>query len=226
MIVGFGKLAKAIIHVLPTDEKIYVFSRKKTKVEAYREVDSRVQWLDPNHFTKEKEVWLLLPPDEIPKFMEKYIHAFHRSATFYYCATKGSSSDIKHIVTPTQHVVPVKFITQGDQLMKDNRGMAAIPNANKAYIKRLDEWFGDSMEIVIGEEKDVLHLNKTATAKAIQLIMDFQEEMKRVGIPSKMVDHAVKQIVPGVIESYLNNSLGGFAKQVVAERRNKNSESR
>ncbi|MCD8509969.1 MAG: hypothetical protein LRY73_08955 [Bacillus sp. (in: Bacteria)] len=222
MIVGFGNLAKSIIHILPQSFSISVYSRTKSKVVEASEVDQRIQWIDPSAFHSEKEVWLMLPREEIPVFLKSNISNFQQGTIFYYCATKGFSKEIKPIVGSLGEVVPVKFIIQADQLMKDKKGMAAIPNSQKHYKKKVEDWLGNGMEIVIGEEEDILFLNKATTEKAINLIMDLQDEMGKKGIPSRLVEHAAKQIVPGVITSYLNNSLGGFGKGIVEERRKRN----
>lgn len=225
MIVGFGSLAKAIIQFLPPDSLIPVYSRTKSKVVEESKVDNRIQWTNASAFKNENEVWLMLPREEISVFLKSNLKYFQQGTTFYYCATKGSAKEIEPFVGSIGEIVPVKFITQADQLIKDKKGMAAIPQAQIQYKKKLEEWFGNGMEIVIAEEEEVLFLNKTTTEKAINLIMELQEEMGKKGIPSRLVEHAAKQIVPGVIESYINDSLGGFGKAIVDERR-KRSEGR
>jgi hypothetical protein len=119
--------------------------------------------------------------------------------------------------------VPVKFITEAGQLKKDGKGMAALPSAYCGWKERLAEMFGETMEIVISEEKDVLQLNKSATEKAVLAAEELRDEMKELGLPEKLINHASRQLIPGVINSYVEGRLGGFGQQVIKERRgNKN----
>ncbi|MDG5787738.1 hypothetical protein QA612_09525 [Evansella sp. AB-P1] len=220
MIVGYGRLAKAIIEVLPNHRKVKVFSRSKKKVLEMLKDNRKASWISPSDFSKEKDVWLMLPADEIPKFLDNYRHLLHPRATIYYCATKGKAKEIIHKVYDNQKVVPVKFITEANQLIIDKKGIAAIPETYKEHISIVEEWFERSIEIVIASEEDVFLLNKAATQKAIELVFTFKKDMLQIGLSEKLIEHAIRQIVPGVIQSYYNGMLGGFGQQVMNEKEN------
>ena len=226
MIVGFGRLAQALIDVLPSEYSINIFSRTKERVIEKAADNPRIGWISPEKFNLEKEVWLLLPAEAIPDFIKTYSDFFNPDTTFFYCATKGMSREIKSLITASQKLVPVKFITEAKQLSRDKRGMAAIPLEFLEYKEQLQYWFKNSMEVVIAEEEDVLLLNKTTTTIAIELMESLNEELKESRLSDKLINHAAQQIVPGVIQSYIEGRLGGFGEQVLKERNERRHENR
>lgn len=223
MYAGFGRLASALVEISRADVPVRVHSRTKEKVVEASKAERRITWIDPKDFSSEKEVWLFLPADAVPDFLEENQTYFHPETVFFYCATKGMSADIAPLLKDKQQLVPVKFITEAGQLKKDGKGMAALPSAYCGWKERLAEMFGETMEIVISEEKDVLQLNKSATEKAVLAAEELRDEMKELGLPEKLINHASRQLIPGVINSYVEGRLGGFGQQVIKERRgNKN----
>ncbi|MBU9721060.1 MULTISPECIES: hypothetical protein [Bacillaceae] len=218
LFIGYGSLAQALVEQVH-NEKIHVFSRSKEKVLEKIIDNSNISWIAPENFKYEKEVWLLLPADGVKPFIEKYKTYFSKETVFYLAATKLMASDIRELVLNSQTVVPVKFITQGEQLKKDRQGLAAVPEEYKSYIKNIETLFKGNIEIINANESDVLYMNREATRMAITLAEEFKREMKGKGFNEKMIDQAVRQIVPGVINAYLDGNLGTFGKQIVAERR-------
>ncbi|MFA9559086.1 hypothetical protein ACERII_17385 [Evansella sp. AB-rgal1] len=214
LFIGYGRLAQAITDILPKDTTIQIYSRTKKDLS-----QPHVSWLEPSKFHLEKQVWLFLPADVIPDFLKKHVNYFHRETTFFYCATKGRALEVKDLVIPTQTVIPIKFITQADQLRKDKMGMAALPRLFEKTKPAIEKLFGESLQIVIAEEEDVHHLNKQATQKAIDIIVELEKEMNDRGISKELVEHAAKQIIPGVITAYYQGTLGAFAKQEIVKRR-------
>ncbi|UCZ52340.1 hypothetical protein LGQ02_16040 [Bacillus shivajii] len=216
LFIGYGKLTKSLVELLD-DRKITIFSRTKEKVLEGIKEHSHIQWRSPNSFHKEREVWLLLPNDQVRPFLEKYDRFFHEETIFYFCATKGRLGDYEHLLSEKQKMIPVKFITEARQLKKDKKGLAAIPYHCSDYEVTLQKWFGKRIEVVFAEEEQVFFINQTATRKAIELMEEMRYELVNQGISQKLIDHAGLQIVPGVIRSYLEDQLGGFGKQVVEE---------
>lgn len=219
MYAGFGRLASALVEINRSNVPVRVYSRTKEKVVEASEADRRITWIDPQDFSAEKEVWLFLPADAVPEFLKENQPYFHPETVFFYCATKGISADIAPLLQDKQQVVPVKFITEAGQLKKDGKGMAALPQEYSSWKGRLAETFGETMEIVIAEEKEVLSLNKAATEKAVIAAEELRNEMKERGLPEKLINHASRQLIPGVINSYVEGRLGGFGQQVIKERR-------
>ncbi|MBU9713745.1 hypothetical protein [Evansella tamaricis] len=225
MIVGFGRFAKAILELLPEEKSIGVFSRSKEKVLKNIKGNLRISWISPEFFYKEKEVWLLLPAESIEPFLQNYASFFSEETVFFLCATKKMAKDIEYLLENNQKVIPVKFITQADELKIEKRGMVAVPPAHLNYQSKIKDIFGGSLKIVAAKEEDVLHLNLEATRKGVELVEDLRKDMGELGIPKEMVDQAAQQIIPGVIRGYIRGDLGGFAKQIVEDRRKKEDES-
>ncbi|WP_142303628.1 hypothetical protein [Evansella halocellulosilytica] len=216
LFIGFGKLAKTLAMLLK-DKDIHVFSRTKEKViDDINEFD-HLHWAEPESFNYKREVWLLLPLEQINRFFESYHRYFHEDTIFYFCVTKGRVHDYQGWLTKQQKMVPVKFVTEARQLLKDKKGMAAIPKAYSHYQVQLQQWFGNCMDVVIAEEEQVYTVNKAATKKAIELLVELRNDLKKEQIPNSLIDHASQQIILGVIDSYLKGDLGGFGKQVVNE---------
>ncbi|ADU31546.1 hypothetical protein [Evansella cellulosilytica] len=217
MFVGYGQLAKAMIEILPNDQIIQVFSRSKEAIlQSKRE---NIKWIGRENFYEEKEVWLFLPEKAIPRFLQEHVEDLHPHAKIYYCATKGKAKDVQSLIKRTQSIIPVKFITQATQLMKDRKGLAGIPRANVGEMESIRTFFKGAIDIVRAEEEEVYFVNKIATKIAIEAICEFEEELNNRDISQEIIEHAGKQMIPGVIHAYLHNKLGGFGQQVLKERK-------
>ncbi|PYZ97132.1 hypothetical protein CR205_00580 [Alteribacter lacisalsi] len=212
--IGFGSLAKAVRQFVPREKKIRVYSRTKQDLSNYE----NTEWCSPESFHKETTFVLFLPKQGIRSFMEDFNDTFSKGTTFYYTATGMMKKDIDSLLPPGTKVVPWKWVTQADELARSGKALAVTESEEEAA--RLGELFGKKIRTLAGKEEDVLTVNKTVTKAAIETAIRLRRELDAQGIDREIIEHAVRQIIPGVIRAYQDGKLGGFGKQAAKELEN------
>ncbi|MBM7096368.1 hypothetical protein JSY36_11495 [Bacillus sp. H-16] len=215
--IGFGKLAQAVLHLIPEDRQVRVFSRTKEKVVEACQGDSRITWIEREDFVEHKDIWLFLPKDEVASFIKENKSFFHPQTSIYVTATAVMRKDIESLLPERGNAVPCKFVTQADQLRKDKEGLVIVDSADTDDAEAVKQFLGDRFSVLEGAEEGVLSVNKAATKAAIEAVTTLEKDLRKQGIDEKMIRHAASQIIPGVIRAYLDGELGGFGKQVIKE---------
>ncbi len=217
IIIGFGKLAQSVVSLLPIDQPIHVYSRTKEKVIAASKENPKINWIDLEDVHNARNIWLFLPQGEIEHFLVNHRHFFSSKTILHYTATSLTKADIQQWLPDEVEAVPCKFVTQADQLRKDGFGLAAVDPSAQKYTDEVTRFLGSNFTIVLAPEQDVLAVNKTATKQGIEAVIKLKRELKKKQIDDVLITNAAKQIIPGVIHSYLNDNLGGFGQKAVKE---------
>ncbi|MCT8137270.1 hypothetical protein H1D32_05630 [Anaerobacillus sp. CMMVII] len=121
LVVGIGKLAQSILKLNSYQEKIYVYSRTKTKVDEIE--DERVSYIGKDEFHKASHVFLMLPASEIVPFLESNHSYFKEDVIFYSFATALLTKDVSTI----RNVIPCKLAGHAKQMVEDQSGLFVVP---------------------------------------------------------------------------------------------------
>ncbi|TMW71784.1 hypothetical protein [Alteribacter natronophilus] len=213
-LIGLGSLARAVYKLLPKDRTFHGYTRTKKTIEAF----PGLYWRDPQTFNHEDTFILFLPGNEIGSFFNRYYDRFKEGTTFYYTATALLKEDVEPYLPRGTKAVPWKWVTQADALAAQGNGLAVTESEEEA--ERLGSLFGDLIRTLPGKEEDVLTVNKEATWAAIRAVVQLKKDLRSKGIQDDLIDQAASQILPGVIDAYLDGKLGGFGKQAAKELEN------
>ena len=73
------------------------------------------------------------------------------------------------------------------------------------------------MNVVAGDYTLVKDINTLATKTALVAALSLEKELTAQGLAPEIIKAAVGGLMPGVLISYSNDTLGGFAREIVKQ---------
>lgn len=219
MIVGSGRLASMLVTVLKENQQTYLFGRNERTVQGLIDQYPFLKKADTSSFAKSKEVFLCLPPHAYEPFLSTYQTFFLQDVNFYHMATAISEKEVKELVKE-RNVIPLKLAGHAAVVKKEKRGLFVVPQMWKDEGEQIKKWF-PTMKFVAAREEEVLKANQLGTEAAVAMVLQLQSALAENKINQEIVKYTLSQTVPGVIEAYQTNDLGGFARKVVEQLKQK-----
>ncbi|MBU8905265.1 NAD(P)-binding domain-containing protein [Desertibacillus haloalkaliphilus] len=216
LFIGFGELAKALISLTSSNEKIYVFSRSTEKIVEAQKQDQRIVQVTEDQLHQVSHAFITLPSTAYEPFFTSYGHLFTDDTVFYHCATALMVEDIEAFISHGS-VVPFKCVGQAAQIRRDQKVVFVTPKKHLSEVSHLKDWFGEKVSIVAGSEQQVLAANKEATRAAVEMAVDLKEKLRQQGLPDEIIQQSLEVTTRGVIQAFSDGKLGGFGKTVIKE---------
>jgi pyrroline-5-carboxylate reductase len=215
MIVGSGRLASMLITVMRENNQTYLFGRNLETVNKLVQQFPFIKKGSENEFISVEHVFLCLPPAAYKPFFNVYHNHFSDDVTFYHMATALEEQEVKSLVGEKK-VIPLKLAGHAAVVKKERNGLFVIPNHYEDEIEKVVQWF-PKMDVICGSEKDVLLANQLGTEAAIKMVIELTEALEKHQIPQKMAKQTLNQTVQGIITAYQKHDLGGFAKRIMEQ---------
>ncbi|MDT8859333.1 hypothetical protein N0O92_03740 [Alkalihalobacillus sp. MEB130] len=222
IIVGSGRLASMLLTVLKKGENMYVFGRNEQTVDSLLQQFSYVEKATPQDLSKATELFLCLPKSGYSDFLQRFARSLRNDVTIFHMATVVNEEEVKSL-SDNKKVVPLKLAGHAKIVKREARGLFVLAPHHKEEQSRLREWF-PTMQIELAEESTVLLANQLATEAAIQMSVLLSKEMTAHQIPTAIQKQTFDQTVHGVIDAYQSNDLGGFARKIAEQLKEKGGE--
>ncbi|WP_216831846.1 hypothetical protein [Alkalihalobacterium elongatum] len=214
LFIGFGKLTKALLPFIKSDNTVYVFHKNERDEQFYNLYN--VKYASPATFSKASYVFLSLPASAYSDFFTEYGQYFHKETIFFHMATALTKKEVLSFVKGGK-VVPCKCIGQADQMAIDKRGLIVVPENSQEEENWLKSFFTNDMSIMVGREEDVLRINQIATKAALELAVALKKELQGNSFDKEWINQTLEITVRGVIKSYCHQQLGGFGRNLLKE---------
>ncbi|GAE32365.1 NAD(P)-binding domain-containing protein [Alkalihalobacillus hemicellulosilyticus] len=215
VIIGSGRLATLLIDRFNRSETIGVYGRNESKVQSLLTRYSHLTNVSIEQLKVADDVFLCIPASSYQDFFKKASPFLKKEATFYHMATALMKEDVEEMLQG-QSVIPLKFAGHAIQAKYDQGGTLVLEKQWSEKCDLIKQLF-PLMQVVIGTEEEVLMANTLATKAAIEMAMTVEKELKKKGIADDISSQMLKQVVPGVLNSYLSGDLGHFARTFVNE---------
>ncbi|WP_026671690.1 hypothetical protein [Alkalihalobacterium bogoriense] len=216
ILIGYGKLATCLLQFKQPDVHVGLYSRNKEKLKKAVSHSKVLFEVSAKEFPKATHVWLTLPAEEYAPFFETYGHLFSEDCVFYYFATAMMKEDVQKLITYGR-IVPCKFVGHADQSIKDNKAMLALEEDDKEEFKQVKQWFLRDMKLIKAAEEEVYYINKKVTELAIRFAVTVKKELQNEKENDEILQHSLEITSRGVIQSYINNTLGHFGNKIASE---------
>lgn len=129
-------------------------------------------------------------------------------------ATAAHTSDLKEKY-PHLNWTGIKFVGQADDLRKNGNGLFVTEESNgTADVSRM---FSEIGRVMIDHEATVEKVNRIATFHAIKAAKEIEQELRSGGYQSEYEKRVLLSLVPEVVRSYANGTLGHFGQSVAAQ---------
>lgn len=227
-LVGIGKLGQALLTL---------FQASNYPIGLYHpdiEKSERCAAAYPLHTSVSKEyllssdiVILALPATQIQPFIDELYPLLSpvSSPLFLNMATTISTNALREAY-PELAWQGVKFMGQADDLRENGNGLFIAdrtPAADSERKNAVIRAFSRIGHVVQDEEQIVESINRLATYYAIKGAKELEKVMQEQDFPELYRRQVLLSLVPGVIRSYTEGTLGHFGQAVADELENKPS---
>ncbi|MBO9129533.1 NAD(P)-binding domain-containing protein [Bacillus sp. 165] len=155
-------------------------------------------------------VMAAVPANRIDAFTES-IKSLHKPL-FINMATAVPTSRLQKQYSSLQWT-GVKFVGQADDLRENGNGLFVIEEPHPV-ISGLYSQIG---RVIVDKEETVEKVNRLATYYAIKAAKELENELRSKGYNSEYEKQVLQSLVPGVVRSYAQGTLGHFGKEIAAQ---------
>ncbi len=212
VVVGIGKLGKALLSR---------FEKRGVQMSMFHpdinKVNRCLQEYPIHRVVKKEELdradflILALPANQIIPFMQSLesSNISLQNPVFINMATAAHTSDLKQQY-PRVKWAGVKFVGQADDLRENGNGLFVMEESNHS----ISQMYSQIGRVIIDREETVEKVNGIATYCAIKAVKEIKKELRQGGHQSEYEKQVLRSLVPGVVRSYAQGTLGHFAQSM------------
>lgn len=217
LLVGYGKLTEMILSLNQEQKTFYIYNRTADKVKKAASFDKRIQYCNPESFSKFRYVFLALPSEACVSFIKQYASLFPEGSVFFLPATSLSADELKR-EAPDHRIVPSKFAGHAQQAKRDKQpGVFVVPTSFEEEQDTLKKWLGPVFNVVDGTEEMVETANRVAVEETMKLVVALENRLNDAKVSHAVQDAVLAQIPAGVTSAHLEGTHGAFAKKVLKQ---------
>ncbi|WP_181833137.1 NAD(P)-binding domain-containing protein [Bacillus taeanensis] len=211
-IIGIGKLGTALAAQVQS-QKIGVYHPNYEKAESFTKNYPHTYALRKSELEKIDYLILSLPAQQISLFLKETNHLL-KSTVLINMATSLKTNDL-HLQFPNLTIISMKFIGHSNALRLYGNGLFVTAKQKAAHhVLRFFEEIGTVLD---ADESLVFEVNKTATTYAVEAAVEIEKNLQKQGYEDVLITTALQSMVPEVIRSYVQGTLGHFAQNIVKE---------
>jgi hypothetical protein len=164
---------------------------------------------------------LALPAKEILPFIQRLEsnNISLQKPVLINMATAAYTSDLRQKY-PYLKWAGMKFVGQADDLRKNGDGLfvieESIPANHSAYLS-VSQMYSQIGRVITDSEATVEKVNRIATFYAIKAAKEIEKEIRNGEYQSDYEKRVLLSLVPEVVRSYAQGTLGHFAQSIAAK---------
>ncbi|WP_134699748.1 NAD(P)-binding domain-containing protein [Ammoniphilus sp. YIM 78166] len=217
-IVGIGKIGRALTHQLQsTGITLSFFHPNPLKAESFKEDFPYTEALSKNELSSVSVLLLALPAHGIIPFLhELKSEGISLQHTLLVNLATVMPTPTLRAEFPELDWLGLKFMGHSEDLRLHGNALfvADAQTAQGEKAKQTIQLFEQIGKVIIDDESVVEKLNKLATYHAIKAAKELEKELQSLGYPREYQDRAIAAIAPEVMRSYVQGTMGHFAKTI------------
>lgn len=220
-IVGLGQLGKLMARKIDA-EKLLLVSSDRSKAEAMAAGIPRAEYASPERLSEAGLVIICLPAHDVTAYVEMTMPLFHPQAVIVNPATMLYTDKLRERFGGLR-LVPLKFLGSVKAL---ETGVSALMITDSEEAKQYMLSFVAPLgELIVGQEQWVADCNTIASRHALEAALRIEDDIRAAGYPESLIYPAQTVVAKGIIQSFADDTLGHFAKDVLARVRNERAKS-
>ncbi|MFT9848222.1 NAD(P)-binding domain-containing protein [Aneurinibacillus sp. REN35] len=221
-IVGIGRLGQALLtRFQETNFSLGIYHPDIQKSEACAQAYSHHNILSKGQLVRTDIIILALPAQQIEPFIDELLPHLTEtpSPLFINMATTASTAHLRQHY-PSLAWASMKFMGQADVLRENGNGLFVTEEITPSDdIRNITVLHTFSLigHVTSDQESTVEEVNRMATYYAIKAAKELEIAMRERGFAELYQKRALTSLIPGVIRSYAENTLGHFGKSVARQ---------
>ena len=217
-VLGCGKMGSVVAKKLPDDVNKIIVDRNQEKLEALsKSIDCKYS-TSIDILADADIVAVILPESEVNKNVESICEIAKDKAIILNMSTNGAVDDLIKQKYKSINIVETKIIGQSSMIEKFKAPSAiVIGSEDEDIVEKIKYIFKDFSYVESGDVEKVPLAVQTATRQAIVTCMDLKEKLNALDVDTYWQEALFKCVLNGTIGSFMDDTLGPFARKIVKE---------
>lgn len=217
-VLGCGKMGSVVAKKLPDDVNKIIVDRNQEKLEALsKSIDCKYS-TSIDILADADIVAVILPESEVNKNVESICEIAKDKAIILNMSTNGAVDDLIKQKYKSINIVETKIIGQSSMIEKFKAPSAiVIGSEDEDIVEKIKYIFKDFSYVESGDVEKVPLAVQTATRQAIITCMDLKEKLNALDVDTSWQEALFKCVLNGTIGSFMDDTLGPFARKIVKE---------
>ncbi|WP_368503505.1 NAD(P)-binding domain-containing protein [Alkalihalophilus sp. As8PL] len=221
VIIGSGRLSRALLTLIDCGD-VRVYGRNTETVKELVDQFPLAKQANKDDLNKAEIIIVCLPKNAYRPFFEEHLEELSKNVLIVHFATALMEDQVSPLIGG-RRLLPCKLVGHAKQMLLDGEGLFAVPSAYDELRVQMEKLFPNITFISLKEE-DVLAANQLATEETMKMIGRLEKRARELKLPDRVTVQVERQIIPGVVRSYLDDDLGGFAKEIAKKLKEKKGE--
>lgn len=217
-VLGCGKMGSVVAKKLPDDVNKIIVDRNQEKLEALsKSIDCKYS-TSIDILADADIVAVILPESGVNKNVESICEIAKDKAIILNMSTNGAVDDLIKQKYKSINIVETKIIGQSSMIEKFKAPSAiVIGSEDEDIVEKIKYIFKDFSYVESGDVEKVPLAVQTATRQAIVTCMDLKEKLNALDVDTSWQEALFKCVLNGTIGSFMDDTLGPFARKIVKE---------
>ena len=217
-VLGCGKMGSVVAKKLPDDVNKIIVDRNQEKLEALSKSIHCKYSTSIDILADADIVAVILPESEVNKNVESICEIAKDKAIILNMSTNGAVDDLIKQKYKSINIVETKIIGQSSMIEKFKAPSAiVIGSEDEDIVEKIKYIFKDFSYVESGDVEKVPLAVQTATRQAIITCMDLKEKLNDLDVDTSWQEALFKCVLNGTIGSFMDDTLGPFARKIVKE---------
>ncbi|MDV2686386.1 NAD(P)-binding domain-containing protein [Alkalihalophilus lindianensis] len=221
VIIGSGRLSRALLTLIHCDD-VRVYGRNTETVKDLVDQFPLAKQANKDDLNKAEMIIICLPKNAYMPFFEEHLEELSKNVLIVHFATALMEEQVRPLIGG-RGLLPCKLVGHAKQMLLDGEGLFAVPSAYDELRVKIEKLF-PSITFISLKEEEVLAANQLATEETMKMIARLEKRARELKLPDRVTAQVERQIIPGVVHSYLDDDLGGFAKEIAKRLKEKKGE--
>lgn len=222
-LLGCGKMGSVIAKKLPDDMEKVIVDRNIEKLKKLSEIIKYEYSCNINSLSTCDIILVVLPENAVNQNIEEICKIAKQNSIVLNMSTNGKVDENIKAKYKNINIIETKIIGQSTMIDKFNQPCAIIIGSDdEEIIEKIKNVFKNFPYVEKGDVEKVPLAVSSATRQAIITCMDLKEKLNNLDIDKSWQEALFKTVLGGTINSFVDDTLGPFAKAIVNEIENKN----
>lgn len=159
-------------------------------------------------------VALAVPPAVCPKVMEQICPILSAGTIVLNFPTKWTMPEELKTAYPQLKLLESKLLGSAVGLSKGLEALILLSDTDADTEKKVQECL-PKLNVAVGDWAKVPYLNAEASRAALVAAVELEKKLLGEGYAEEVVKSLVGGLMPGILVSYRNDTLGGFGREIV-----------
>lgn len=212
-IIGLGQLGRLLAERIEA-KRLLLFSRDREKATALARRNQNAEAISESQLADVDLVFFCLSEHQMIEYYKVIAHHINPRAILVNPATLMPTNKLRTHCGGHQWIA-MKMIGSVRAMESGARGQLITDSEEARELLKL--FVSGLGEVIVGDEAWVTKCNSIATRIALQAAIQVADEIRKQGLPESFIYTAQTLVARGVIQSYADGTLGGFAKGILGE---------